>query len=411
MKNLQKKVLRDLKSRRQRILDGYVNCIPSPYIRFSNDYIGLEQDTYICVTSFTKGGKSQFVSYTMIYNSLLYAYQNPDKNIDITFLYFALEETPERVMQRFMSYLLYVKSKGKIRKSPKELRSTKKAISENVLSMLESKEFTDILKYFEEHIIFSTESNPTGIMKFCKKYAESIGTTYYKTYTVEDEFGRKTEKEIFDYFELNNSYKYIVPIIDTINFIDTERGMTVKQSMDKMSEYCAKILRNRYHMTPIVIQQQAFETEKLDEFKMRQGNFRPSVAGLGDSKYVSRDANIVLGLFSPARLGIKYYQGYNIEVMEDNIRFLEVCVNRDGEMGGMVALYFDGACSYFKELPKSLIKNESGREIETVEIKRFYEWLRNRRNNDNTNITLFHHSVTNKKNKLNFINKLINLLK
>ena len=215
-------------------------------------------------------------------------------------------------------------------------------------------------------------------MKFCKTYAEKVGTTHTKTFEVVDDFGNKVKREAFDYYELNNPHKYIIPIIDTLNLIDTERGMTLKQAMDKMSEYCAKILRNRYYMSPIVVQQQAFEVEKLDEFKMRQGNVRPSVAGLGDSKYAARDANIVLGLFSPARLGIKRYLGYNIEVMQDNIRFLEVCVNRDGELGGIVALYFDGACSYFRELPKAE-KTEQGIRKETEEIKRIYEWLKNER--------------------------------
>jgi hypothetical protein len=28
-----------------------------------------------------------------------------------------------------------------------------------------------------------------------------------------------------------------------------------------------------------------------------------------------------------------------------------MCVNRDGEMGGIIALYFDGATCTFKELP------------------------------------------------------------
>jgi cell surface protein SprA len=57
-------------------------------------------------------------------------------------------------------------------------------------------------------------------------------------------------------------------IIDTVNLIDTERGLTLKQSIDKLSEYCAKYLRNRYHYSPIVIQQQAFESEGNDAFKL-----------------------------------------------------------------------------------------------------------------------------------------------
>ena len=248
MNTLRAKVISSLKERRKRILDGYVNCIPSPYKRFSDDFSGIEQSLYMCVTSFTKGAKSQFVSFTMIFSSLMYAYKNPDKKIDITFLYFPLEETPEKIMQRFMSYLLYELSNGKIRVSPKELRSTKKAINEDILKILESDEYQNILKYFEERVIFSNESNPTGIMKFCKTYAEKVGTTHTKTFEVVDDFGNKVKREAFDYYELNNPHKYIIPIIDTLNLIDTERGMTLKQAMDKMSEYCAKILRNRYYM-------------------------------------------------------------------------------------------------------------------------------------------------------------------
>lgn len=385
--SLRENVLNKLKERRQRIIDGFINCIPSPFSRFKNDYGGLEQDTYLCVTSFTKGGKSQFVSYAIIYKSLLYAYHHPEQDIDITFLYFSLEETPERILQRFMSFYLYEHSNLKIHISPKELRSTHVALSQEVLDILESEEYQKIFKFFEDHIIFSNETNPTGIMKFCISYAETVGTTTMTSYLRKNELGIEEEIQKFDYYTLNNPNKYIVPILDTINLIDTERGMTLKQSMDKMSEYFAKILRNRYHMSPVVIQQQAFETEKVDEFKLKNGNIRPSVAGLGDSKYVSRDANIVLGLFSPARFGIHSYQGYDIDKFDDHIRFLEVCVNRDGEMGGMIALYFDGACCYFKELPPAKIKNSFNQEVENPELKKIYDWMT--KNNEVHNKSFF----------------------
>ena len=73
---------------------------------------------------------------------------------------------------------------------------------------------------------------------------------------------------------------------------------------------------------------------------------------MGDSKYVSRDCDIVLGLFSPFRFGITEYFGYDITQLKDHIRFLEVIVNRNGEMGGILPLWFDGAVCEFKELPK-----------------------------------------------------------
>ncbi len=49
------RTLQQLEDRRMRIINGGVNCIPSPFKRFIEDFCGIEQDTYYCVTSFTKG--------------------------------------------------------------------------------------------------------------------------------------------------------------------------------------------------------------------------------------------------------------------------------------------------------------------------------------------------------------------
>lgn len=325
--SLKDRVVSNLKERQQRILSGQLNCIPSSFPRFSNDFIGIEQSCYYTVTSFTKGGKSQFTSYTFIYKPLMFCYFTKS-DINLKILYFPLEETPERIMQRFISWLLFDFSKGKIRISPRDLRSTTNAVSDEILEIINSDEIQDILKYFEEHVVFPEEScNPTGIYKYCKNYAEEHGKVYTKKGFYKDELGITHEKEVFDRYEQDNPNEYRLVIIDTINLIDTEKGMTLKQSMDKLSEYCAKYLRNRYHYSPVVIQQQAFEQEGNDSFKL--GRVRPSVAGLGDTKYTSRDSNVVLGLFSPFRFSLREYEGYDITKFRDNIRFLEMVVNRD----------------------------------------------------------------------------------
>jgi hypothetical protein len=285
-----------------------------------------------------------------IYTPLLYAYYK-NKEIKITIFYFPLEETPERIMQRFMSYLLYDITNGEIRISPRDLRSSMntKPLPDNVLELLKSDEVTDILDFFEKNIIFSTEINPTGVYKVCKNYAEQHGTTYYKDLEIKDEFGNKKIVKAFDRYEMENPNEYRIIIIDTINLIDTERGMTLKQSIDKLSEYLAKYLRNRYCFSPVVIQQQSVESESLDAFKANK--LEPAVASTGDSKYPSRDSNLVLGLFSPYKFNLTNYMGYDITKLKDSVRFLKVLVNRDGNMGGVLPLYFDGAVCKFAELP------------------------------------------------------------
>lgn len=295
-------------------------------------------------------GKSQLTSYLFIYNTLLYCYYN-NKNIKVKIIYFPLEETPERILQRFISYLLYIKSGKTIRVAPRDLRSTTEAVSEDILKYIEDPEISDILKYFEENVIFPQDcNNPTGIYKWCKQYAEDNGTVYTKPGKYKNELGETIDTQIFDRYEQDDPNEYRIIIIDTINLIDTERGMSLKESMDKLSEYLAKYLRNRYHYSPVVIQQQAFSGESNDAVKL--GRVSPSISNLGDSKYISRDANIVLGLFSPFKFSLREYYGYDITRFKDNIRFLEVLVNRDGAMGGICPLYFDGATCYFEELPK-----------------------------------------------------------
>ena len=55
MRTLRERVLENLKERRERVIRGEINSIPSPFKRFINDFIGIEQQTYYAVTSFTKG--------------------------------------------------------------------------------------------------------------------------------------------------------------------------------------------------------------------------------------------------------------------------------------------------------------------------------------------------------------------
>lgn len=92
------------------------------------------------------------------------------------------------------------------------------------------------------------------------------------------------------------------------------------------------------------------EGEGIEAQKL--GKIEGSISSLGDSKYTARNANLVLGLFSPFKFEMPQYKGYDITKFRDNIRFLKIYVNRDGEMGGVCPLFFDGAVCQFGELPR-----------------------------------------------------------
>lgn len=366
--SLKERVLTNLRKRKEKIINGGINSIPSPFVRFSDDFIGIEQSSYYVVTSSTKGSKTQFSSFVFVFNTLLYAYHNPEK-VRVKIFYYPLEETPEDIMTRFMSYLLYILSGKQIRVSPTDLKSTKNSnpVDDRILDLLNTEEYSKIIQFFEDNVIFSSSTNPTGVYTECRRYAEEHGTVYKRKQKIKNDLGETIEIEVFDHYEQSDPDEYRIIFYDHISLISTERGLTLKQSIDKLSEYFV-LLRNRYKFSPVVIQQQSFAGEGLDAFK--ENKLRPTIANLSDSKYCSRDANVVLGLFSPFKHELPEYQKYDITKLKDNVRFLEVLVNRGGSPGGLVALYFDGAVNYFQELPRPENKEE---------LNRIYNYLEERR--------------------------------
>ena len=201
--------------------------------------------------------KSQFTNFMYVFTPILYAYNNPDK-IDLKIIYFTLEENADRIVQRFMSFLLNYLSKGKIRISPRDLRSTSndKPLPEEILNILKSEEYTKILEFFENTIDFISDGcNPTGMYKICRDYALSQG----KVITKKVKYGEE-EFDKFDSYIPNNPKLYKIIITDHIALIEKERGFTDKQAIDKWSEYEVKYLRNRYGFTCVDIQQQALDT-------------------------------------------------------------------------------------------------------------------------------------------------------
>jgi hypothetical protein len=336
-----------IKERRDKILKGGINSIPSPFVRFSDEFIGIEQRKYYIVTANTKVGKTQLASFLFLFTPLLYAYEHPEQ-LRIKIFYFPLEETPEDVTLRFMSFLLN-KYTG-IRLSPSELSSSSnKALDENVIEALNSDTIKDILNFYNEHVEFSATRNPTGINKEVEKYMRDNGTIHWKKTKIKDDFGGIREVEAFDYYTPNDPNEYVLLFVDHVSLLQPENGLKDKAVIDKLSEYCV-ILRNRYGVSPVLIQQQAADRESLDAFK--ENKLRPTSQGLADSKYTARDCNCLLGIFSPFRHELPEYKKYDITKLQRNCIFLEVILNRGGNSGGLVGLFFDGVTCEWAELPR-----------------------------------------------------------
>lgn len=349
--SLIQRVLNNLEERRKRILEGGINCIPSPFKCFRNDFPGIEQGKYYLISGASKSGKTQLTSYLFLYTPILYAYHHPDK-VRIKIFYFPLEETPEKITIRFMCHLLYILSDMKIRISPMKLQSINKenVVKPEILEILNSLEYKSILNFFEDHVHFITERNPTGCWKVVNNYAKEAGTIHRKKIIIKNkETGIEQEKEVFDYYEPKDPDEYVEILWDHAGNSELERGLNLKECIDKLSEYFM-VFRNHFNYIPVMIQQQNDNTISLEAFKAKK--VRPNLAGLADTKNSGKDCSVMIGITNPFAFELPEFLKYDITKLKGYARFLEVVLNREGESNGVLGLYFDGATNYFAPLPK-----------------------------------------------------------
>lgn len=357
------RVIGNIKEARDRIFSGKINCIPIPFPRFRAEFPGIQQKTYYLVSGAAKAGKTQITNYLFVYNTLLYAYRNPGK-VTPRIFYYNLEEDEEDITLRFMSYLLYTLYGVEV--SPIDLSSIdeRRPLNQDILDKIESPEFQDILKYYEEHVKFMPSRNPTGVWKDMVSYANSHGKTIYEEYTYIDDFGKEqTGKKISRYIP-DDPDEYVIIITDHISLLEPEKGGTLKGAIDKLSEYYI-ILRNRYRYIPVAVQQQNIESIGIDAFKVNK--IRPTLAGLADSKNPGKDCTVMLGITNPHGAGKEDDLGYDIRRFKGSFRSLEVVLNRKGQSNSLCPLYFKGSVNYYKELP---LPNN------TIEMAKVYEFLK-----------------------------------
>ena len=310
---------------------------------------------------------------------MLYAYNNPGK-ITPRIFYYNLEEDEEDITLRFMSFLLYTISGIEV--SPVDLASIdeRKPLSEDIIKILESEEYKNILSYYEEHVKFMPSRNATGVWKDMTNYANSHGKAIYEECTYTNDFGKEQKGKRFVKYIPDDPNEYVIIITDHVSLLEPEKGGTLKMAIDKLSEYYI-ILRNRYRYIPVAVQQQNIESIGIEAFKIDK--IRPTLAGLADSKNPGKDCTVMLGITNPHGAGKENSLGYDIKQFKSTFRCLEVVLNRKGISNSICPLYFKGSVNYYKELP--LPSN-------TEEMAKVYNFLNNK--------TSLFMMITSKLNKL-----------
>lgn len=277
--------------------------------------------------------------------------EHPELKVKV--IYFSLEMSAKEKFNEFECHLL--KRLDKIQIDTRRLRSVDKPCDPHIFELLESERYQKYIKAYEDMVIFNdTDKNPTGIRKFYRDYALKHGHYNYVTIQVPNELtGEMEDKKVLDPinpYTQDDEEEYRIIILDNAANIATEKGYdTLFKAIEKVSKD-GIIAKKQLKYIFVLIQHQAQAQEGIENLKLDQ--MEPSAAGLGDNKTTSRDVNCIMGLYNPSKFNKKEHLGYNILRLKDNGRFLKFLEDRDYGAGGSICpLFFDGATSFFKELP------------------------------------------------------------
>jgi replicative DNA helicase len=349
-----KKSLDIIKESADKISRGLVNSIPfTNFPSLFRHVPGIIKGLFYIITASSGIGKTQLTKHLFVIEPYNYIKDNPDKNIKLKILYFALEESREEFMFGLISNRLYTEYGLEV--SVIELQSFTEKLSNDTISKIEKCEeyFEDFEKYIE---VVDTVYNPTGLYKYVKSYADSNGTHIYKDITI-----NKETVKVYDYYKPNNPNEFVIVITDHISLLQEEKDrntgmmMTKHQTISKWSaDYCRKQISKHFKYTVVNVQQQEAAKEKQEYFRggSVESKLEPSLDGLADNKLTQRDALVVLGLFAPDRYEIRKHLNYDVTILKDNYRSLKILKNRLGRPNLKIGLYFDGKTNYFKQLPK-----------------------------------------------------------
>jgi hypothetical protein len=346
--SLYETVMGTIRKNRESLQGEDLNCIVFPYKRFRGCFPGQEKGKYYGITGNQKSAKSKWTDYTFLYEPFFDMIENNGPEIHC--MYFTLEMSPSYKMLEFMCHALYRISGGSMRYSPRQAKSVGKGVRfpDEAMKVMESDEFRNICEKWEETVEYITDQrNPTGINKAIKERALAHGHYIF----------RDPEKQegVIGY-KPDNEDIYEIIIIDNLANLSIEREFTERQNINKLSKYIVAA-RDLLNYTFIVIQHQAQSVEDKDSFKFNKGE--PTSAGLGNSKEICRDLNMLFGIYSPFKMGLSGYKGYDISRLRNYARFVKVLEDRDGDATGeILPLLFDGAVSIFDEMPKSFQEKE-----------------------------------------------------
>lgn len=326
----------DLKHAVQDGIDGKNGGIPMGFDRI-NKYIGIRKRIFTLIFGAPGSGKSALCHNAYILNPFDYYMLNKEK-VKIKFILFSMERSKVYILAKWISRKIFL-DQGILIPISKLLGwwDVKLTKDEHDLFLCYQNYIDELLSVCD---IIEGPQNPTGIYKYVKNYAESIG----KVESI-DEFHKK--------YIPNHANQIVLPIVDHLGLSKPEKGMNKKESIDKVSEYL-QMFRDFYGFSPVAVSQ--INRDLSNPIYQKLDSFEPNLDQIKESGRPAEDSDIVISLFQPSR-----YKTTDVSYKIDNFisptggdffRSVKILKNTYGESDIRCGMGFMGVTGDFKELPK-----------------------------------------------------------
>jgi hypothetical protein len=311
-----------------------------------NDYIfGTQRNCYYLIGGLSGSAKTTFLDF-----QILNAIQDAEKkNININVIYYSWEIDEFTKKANWLSILIY--KKYNITIPPEKIKGLGKFRLTKDEEELVYSEIEEVDRIFNKINWIWEAQNPTGMYKYWWDFMSPRGKFIREPYT--DENDQKQERIIR--FELNDPKEYNIVALDHLALAKLERGYTLKQNIDKISEY-AVITRNLFKMTHIFLQQYNQGLSSVERLKFKGADISPQQSDFKDTTNPYTDCDIALGLMNAYKMDMDMCIGYDINKVSDislkgSFRMLKIIKNRLSRDNIAIGLLFLPKIGSFKELP------------------------------------------------------------
>lgn len=328
-----------------------------------NDHMyGIQRKWYYLFGGLSNTAKTTFVDWM-----LMNAIRDADmKGIELHVYYYSYEIDAESKKCVWMSNHLYNKYRCEI--PPQKIAGYGKhnRLTPQEKALVDA-ETAYIDKLFARIHFRYDPANPTGIYKELMDHFDQHGKFNKEKYKApaSDKYGNDVydnegnrvyeDRERIVSYTAKNPHAYHIVVHDHIALTKIERKYSLKENLDKLSEYYVW-LRNICGLTIMAIQQFNQTLNSVERKKFSGVDLTPQQNDFKDSGNPFQDSDTACGIMNPHSLEMLEWKGYRINdkgkpSLKDSFRVFKIIKNRKGKANVPYGIYFNPKAGYFTELP------------------------------------------------------------